>query len=63
MKSRLVRTVMVSLAAASLLMTGCGGGGGGSSQSAASTGTLNGTVDPTGAAGSIRAQGRNLGGL
>lgn len=62
MKSRLVRATMVSLAAASLLMTGCGGGGG-SSQGTASTGILSGTVDPTGTAGSIRAQGRNLGGL
>lgn len=46
---------------ATLLVTGCGGGG--SSQGAASTGTLTGSVDPIGTAGSVRAQGRNLGGL
>lgn len=60
MKSRLVRTAMACLAAATLLMTGCGGG---SSQGAASTGTLTGSVDPTGMAASVRGNGGSMGGL
>jgi len=65
MKSKLLSLLFVCLLAIALVVTGCGGGGGSSSAGVSTTGTGNiaGSVNPTSAAQSIRAQVPTLQGL